>query len=208
MRASQRMREDMSLSRAQVCAGGGTLTLPAPSPTSKAAAEAPVFVSCAVPAEDGAGGPAQGHGVRPAETPPPAGAGAQRAGVAAQEGGVSWRRAGLQADVGQMFVVYLQTQEEMAEMEADVEELEAGLQAKTASLKLAHTRLERRSGRAGADQCRDQVSGSLAQAAPAPALGSFTRSFSPLQVTAALVQEVAQVEASILVLEQKQSEAK
>lgn len=51
----------------------------------------------------------------------------------------------------------LQTEEEMAEMEADVHELDADLQAKMASLKLAHTRLEKRSGRAGVDLCRDQV---------------------------------------------------
>lgn len=60
----------------------------------------------------------------------------------------------------QMFLVMcLQTEEEMAEMEADVHELDADLQAKTASLKLAHTRLEKRSGRAGVDLCRDQVRG-------------------------------------------------
>lgn len=46
-------------------------------------------------------------------------------------------------------------------MEADVQELDADLQAKTASLKLAHTRLEKRSGRAGVDLCRDQVCGSV-----------------------------------------------
>lgn len=52
-----------------------------------------------------------------------------------------------------------QSEEETAEMEADVRELDADLQAKMASLKLAHTRLEKRSGRAGADLCRDQVWG-------------------------------------------------
>lgn len=47
----------------------------------------------------------------------------------------------------------------MAEMEADVHELDADLQAKTASLKLAHTRLENRSCRPGVDLCRDKVRG-------------------------------------------------
>lgn len=47
----------------------------------------------------------------------------------------------------------------MAEMEADVHELDADLRAKTASLKLAHTRLENRSSRPGVDLCRDKVRG-------------------------------------------------
>lgn len=54
----------------------------------------------------------------------------------------------------------LQTEEEMAQMEADVHELQAEVEARTASLKLAHTRLEWRSSRAGLDRCRDQVCGS------------------------------------------------
>uniref|UniRef100_H3DQH8 Tektin n=1 Tax=Tetraodon nigroviridis TaxID=99883 RepID=H3DQH8_TETNG len=75
------------------------------------------------------------------------------------------------------------TEEEVAEMEGD-QQLDAHLQAQTASLKLAHTRLERRSGRAGAD-C------------------AGTR-----QVTEALTQEVAQLETSITLLGQKLCEAR
>ncbi|KAM9737865.1 tektin-2 [Menidia menidia] len=74
------------------------------------------------------------------------------------------------------------TEEEMAEMERDIQGLEADLLAKTACLKLAHTRLETRTQRPGVDLCRDQVQ-----------LG--------------LVAEVQQLEATILVLRQKLSEA-
>lgn len=45
----------------------------------------------------------------------------------------------------------------MVEMEADIHELDVDLQAKTASLKLAHTRLENRNRRPGVDLCRDEV---------------------------------------------------
>lgn len=46
-------------------------------------------------------------------------------------------------------------------MEADIHELDVDLQAKTASLKLAHTRLENRNCRPGVDLCRDEVRGWL-----------------------------------------------
>ncbi|KAK6474364.1 tektin-2-like [Huso huso] len=47
--------------------------------------------------------------------------------------------------------------EEIQEMENDLRGLEDDLQAKMAPLKLAHTRLETRTYRPGADLCRDQV---------------------------------------------------
>uniref|UniRef100_A0A3Q2ZNW0 Tektin n=1 Tax=Kryptolebias marmoratus TaxID=37003 RepID=A0A3Q2ZNW0_KRYMA len=76
-----------------------------------------------------------------------------------------------------------QTEEEMAEMESDIRGLDADLQAKMASLKLAHTRLETRTRRPGMDLCRDE------------------------QVQRGLVAEVQQLEATIQSLEQKLSEA-
>lgn len=45
----------------------------------------------------------------------------------------------------------------MAEMEVDIQGLDTDMQAKTASLKLAHTRLETRTTRPGMDLCRDEV---------------------------------------------------
>lgn len=45
----------------------------------------------------------------------------------------------------------------MAEMESDIHGLDADLQAKTANLKLAHTRLETRTNRPNMDLCRDEV---------------------------------------------------
>lgn len=45
----------------------------------------------------------------------------------------------------------------MADMDSDIKGLDADLQAKTASLKLAHTRLENRTHRPGMDLCRDEV---------------------------------------------------
>ncbi|XP_072226434.1 tektin-2 [Leuresthes tenuis] len=74
------------------------------------------------------------------------------------------------------------TEDEMAEMERDIQGLDADLQAKTASLKLAHTRLETRTCRPGMDLCRDEVQHGL-------------------------VAEVQQLETTILVLKQKLSEA-
>ncbi|XP_029370491.1 tektin-2 [Echeneis naucrates] len=74
------------------------------------------------------------------------------------------------------------TEDEMAEMESDIHGLDADLQAKTASLKLAHTRLENRTSRPGMDLCRDEVQHGL-------------------------VNEVHQLEATITTLEQKLSEA-
>ncbi|XP_041665518.1 tektin-2 [Cheilinus undulatus] len=74
------------------------------------------------------------------------------------------------------------TEDEMAEMESDIHGLDADLQAKTASLKLAHTRLENRTSRSGMDLCRDEVQHCL-------------------------VNEVHQLEATITALKQKLSEA-
>ncbi|XP_026204798.1 tektin-2 [Anabas testudineus] len=74
------------------------------------------------------------------------------------------------------------TEDEMAEMESDIHGLDADLQAKTASLKLAHTRLENRTNRPGMDLCRDEVQHGL-------------------------VYEVHQLEATIMALKQKLSEA-
>lgn len=45
----------------------------------------------------------------------------------------------------------------MSEMEDDICGLDADMRAKTASLKLAHTRLENRTSRPGVDLCRDEV---------------------------------------------------
>ncbi|KAG7233709.1 hypothetical protein INR49_006690 [Caranx melampygus] len=74
------------------------------------------------------------------------------------------------------------TEDEMTEMENDIHGLDADLQAKTASLKLAHTRLEKRTGRPGMDLCRDEVQ-----------LG--------------LVSEVHQLETTVTALKQKLAEA-
>ncbi|XP_044028795.1 tektin-2 [Siniperca chuatsi] len=74
------------------------------------------------------------------------------------------------------------TEDEMAEMESDIHGLDADLLAKTASLKLAHTRLENRTNRPGMDLCRDEVQHGL-------------------------VNEVHQLEATIMALKQKLSEA-
>ncbi|KAG8004943.1 Tektin-2 [Nibea albiflora] len=74
------------------------------------------------------------------------------------------------------------TEDEMAEMESDIYGLDADLQAKTASLKLAHTRLENRTNRPGMDLCRDEVQHGL-------------------------VEEVHQLEATVMELKQKLSEA-
>ncbi|XP_011479627.1 tektin-2 [Oryzias latipes] len=71
---------------------------------------------------------------------------------------------------------------EIAEMESDIRELDADLQAKTAPLKLAHTRLENRTHRPGMDLCRDEVQYSL-------------------------VAEVEQLEATVLALQLKLSKA-
>ncbi|KAK2920845.1 tektin-2 [Channa argus] len=73
------------------------------------------------------------------------------------------------------------TEDEMAETEHDINELDADLYAKTASLKLAHTRLENRTHRCGMDLCRDEVQYGL-------------------------VTEVHQVESTIAALKQKLSE--
>ncbi|KAF0024326.1 hypothetical protein F2P81_023128 [Scophthalmus maximus] len=53
------------------------------------------------------------------------------------------------------------TEDEMTEMESDIYGLDADLQAKTACMKLAHTRLENRTSRPGMDLCRDEVQRSL-----------------------------------------------
>uniref|UniRef100_A0A3Q3WTP5 Tektin n=1 Tax=Mola mola TaxID=94237 RepID=A0A3Q3WTP5_MOLML len=64
----------------------------------------------------------------------------------------------------------------------DIQGLDADLQAKTASLKLAHTRLENRTRRPGVDLCRDEVQHGL-------------------------IDEAHQLEATITALEQKLSDA-
>ncbi|XP_053190564.1 tektin-2 [Scomber japonicus] len=74
------------------------------------------------------------------------------------------------------------TEDEMADMESDIHRLDADLQAKTASLKLAHTRLENRTSRPGMDLCRDEVQHGL-------------------------INEVSQLDASITALKQKLFEA-
>ncbi|XP_074543090.1 tektin-2 [Halichoeres trimaculatus] len=74
------------------------------------------------------------------------------------------------------------TEDEMSDMERDIHGLDADMQAKTASLKLAHTRLENRTSRPGMDLCRDEVQ-----------IG--------------LVNEVHQLETTIMALKQKLSEA-
>uniref|UniRef100_A0A8C2F0R8 Tektin n=1 Tax=Cyprinus carpio TaxID=7962 RepID=A0A8C2F0R8_CYPCA len=72
------------------------------------------------------------------------------------------------------------TQEEIAELEKDICHLEEDMQAKTAPLKLVHTRLENRIKRPGMDLCRDEVQFGL-------------------------VDEAKQLEATILALKQKHS---
>lgn len=54
-------------------------------------------------------------------------------------------------------VVFVQTEKEISDMENDIFKLDADLKAKTAPLKLAHTRLENRTCRPGMDLCRDEV---------------------------------------------------
>lgn len=51
----------------------------------------------------------------------------------------------------------VQTRDEIAELERDINGLEEDMQAKTAPLKLVHTRLENRTKRPGMDLCRDEV---------------------------------------------------
>ncbi|XP_042601152.1 tektin-2 [Cyprinus carpio] len=74
------------------------------------------------------------------------------------------------------------TQEEIAELEKDICHLEEDMQAKTAPLKLVHTRLENRIKRPGMDLCRDEVQFGL-------------------------VDEAKQLEATILALKQKLAHA-
>ncbi|XP_046874534.1 tektin-2 [Hypomesus transpacificus] len=74
------------------------------------------------------------------------------------------------------------TQEEISQLEKDILGLEGDLQAKTAPLKLAHTRLEHRTERPGMDLCRDEVQYGL-------------------------MEEVKQLEGTIQALKQKLAEA-
>ncbi|XP_073786906.1 tektin-2 isoform X1 [Danio rerio] len=74
------------------------------------------------------------------------------------------------------------TQDEIAELEKDIIGLEEDLQAKTAPLKLVHTRLENRIKRPGMDLCRDEVQFGL-------------------------VDEAKHLEATILALKQKLAQA-
>ncbi|XP_069051686.1 tektin-2 isoform X3 [Lepisosteus oculatus] len=89
------------------------------------------------------------------------------------------------------------TQKEAQELEQDIRGLERDLKAKTAPLKLAHTRLETRTTRPGVDLCRDQVY-----------LSSYSwillqRATGGRQVQYGLVDEVTQLEATITALKQK-----
>lgn len=99
----------------------------------------------------------------------------------------------------------------MAEMESDIHKLDADLQAKTASLKLAHTRLENRTSRPGMDLCRDEVQIYSKHILKHIKVGNIERIPSfllvCLQVQHGLVNEVHQLEATILALKQKLSEA-
>ncbi|XP_077404753.1 tektin-2 [Vanacampus margaritifer] len=74
------------------------------------------------------------------------------------------------------------TEDEMADMENDIFKLDADLKAKTAPLKLAHTRLENRTCRPGMDLCRDEAQ-------------------------RCLVDEVNQLQATIAILKAKLAEA-
>ncbi|XP_056336295.1 tektin-2 [Danio aesculapii] len=74
------------------------------------------------------------------------------------------------------------TQDEIAELEKDIIGLEEDLRAKTAPLKLVHTRLENRIKRPGMDLCRDEVQFGL-------------------------VDEAKHLEATILALKQKLAQA-
>ncbi|XP_062866902.1 tektin-2 [Trichomycterus rosablanca] len=74
------------------------------------------------------------------------------------------------------------TQNEMNELEEDIRGLERDMQAKRAPLKLAHTRLENRTKRPGMDLCRDEVQYGL-------------------------VEEVKQLDSTILALNQQLSQA-
>ncbi|XP_077599785.1 tektin-2 [Stigmatopora nigra] len=74
------------------------------------------------------------------------------------------------------------TEDEIASMERDIFNLDADLQAKTAPMKLAHTRLENRTARPGMDLCRDEAQ-------------------------RCLVDEVNQLQATIAFLKEKLAEA-
>ncbi|XP_019721712.1 tektin-2 isoform X2 [Hippocampus comes] len=74
------------------------------------------------------------------------------------------------------------TEGEITDMENDIFKLDADLKAKTAPLKLAHTRLENRTCRPGMDLCRDEAQ-------------------------RCLVDEVNQLQATIAILKEKLSEA-
>ncbi|XP_061520920.1 tektin-2 [Phycodurus eques] len=74
------------------------------------------------------------------------------------------------------------TEDEIADMEDDISKLDADLRAKTAPMKLAHTRLENRTCRPGMDLCRDEAQ-------------------------RCLVDEVNQLQATIAILKEKLCEA-
>ncbi|XP_037119238.1 tektin-2 [Syngnathus acus] len=74
------------------------------------------------------------------------------------------------------------TENEIADMESDIFKLDADLKAKTAPLKLAHTRLENRTCRPGMDLCRDEAQ-------------------------RCLVDEVNKLQATIAILKEKLAEA-
>ena len=108
----------------------------------------------------------------------------------------------------------------MTDIESDIHGLDADLQAKSASLKLAHTRLENRTNRPGMDLCRDEVYmksiyGTISSSSGGvliETVGVFflIDPFPPVcffQVQHGLINEVSQLEASITALKQKLSEA-
>ncbi|XP_064204867.1 tektin-2 isoform X1 [Anguilla rostrata] len=87
-----------------------------------------------------------------------------------------------------------QTKDEMTELEQDIRGLEEDLVAKTAPLKLVHTRLENRTMRPGADLCRDEVHFGLVEEAQ------------QLEATIrALKEKLAQAQHSLQALQQHQA---
>lgn len=102
----------------------------------------------------------------------------------------------------------------MTEMESDIYGLDADLQAKTACMKLAHTRLENRTSRPGMDLCRDEVLKhhscfivrkilNIGRSSKIPDASSVC-----LQVQRSLVSEVHQLQATITALKLKLSDAR
>ncbi|MGH0165692.1 UNVERIFIED_CONTAM: hypothetical protein FKN15_049198 [Acipenser sinensis] len=124
----------------------------------------------------------------------------------------------------------MRMKEEIQEMENDLRGLEDDLQAKMAPLKLAHTRLETRTYRPGADLCRDQMKEEIQemendlrgleddlQAKMAPLKLAHTRletrTYRPGadlcrdQVQHGLTDEVQQLEGTMTALKQKRAQS-